>query len=218
MSSKLPSWLRMINWTVIFLTMLWIAYDRVLQPWMGWPLQFPTAILYSWFRDLAAFAMVIGLLHVVFVHVRRVWQAQPRWGYSLALLLVATGVVTMGLGDGAGLESTAMQWIYAHVLVPAETALMASTLFVLAGALWVALRLRRRGMHWLMLGLLPVLALQMPWINAYLPAPFAPYLDSALHLIATPVMRGLLLGTGLLLFATALQYILGLSHPPEPEA
>lgn len=218
MSSKLPFWLRMINWTVVFATLFWIAYDRVLQPWAGWPLGFPTTILYSWLRDLAALAMVVGLLHVVFVHLQRVWRAQTRWGYSLALLLATTGVVTMGLGDGAGLESTAVQWIYTHVLAPAEAALMASTLFVLAGALWVALRLRRRGMRWLLLGFLPVLALQMPWINAHVPAPFALYLDSALHLVATPVMRGLLLGTGLLLFATAFQYILGLPDPQEPKA
>ena len=217
MSAKLPAWLRMINWTVIFLTILWIAYDRVLQPLTSWPLNFPTVILYIWLRDLAAFAMIIGLLHVVFVHVQRVWRAQASWGYSLVLLLAATGVVTMGLGDGEGVKSTALQWIYAYVLVPAEAALMASALFVLAGALWVALRLRRRGVRWLMLGLLPVLALQMPWVNTYMPAPFAPYLDSALHLIVTPVMRGLLLGTGLLLFATAFQYILGLPNPQEPE-
>ncbi len=218
MSPKLPAWLRLINWTVIFLTVLWIVYDRILQPWTGWPLVFPTVVLYHWLRDLAALALVIGLLHVLFVHVRRVWRAQTDWGYSLALLLMTTGVVTMGLGDRAGLSSTALQWIYAYVLVPAEAALMASTLFVLAGALWVAVRLRRRGMRWLLLGLLPVLTLQMPWINAHMPAPFAPYLDNALHLVATPVMRGLLLGTGLLLFATTFQYLLGLPDPQEPDA
>ncbi len=217
MISKLPAWLHVINWTVIFLTMLWIVYDRILQPWVGWPLQFSTVPLYRWLRDLAAFAMAIGLIHVAFVHLQRVWRAQPRWGYSLALLLMATGVVTMGLGDETGLESTAIQWIYAYVLAPAEAALMASTLFVLAGALWVALRLRRRGMRWLLLGLLPVLALQMPWINAFMPAPLARYLDGALHLIVTPVMRGLLLGTGLLLSATVLQYILGLPNPEDQE-
>lgn len=207
----------MINWTVVFLTFLWIAYDRILQPNAAWPLQFSTAILYRWLRDLASLALLIGLLHVVFVHMQRVWLARSSWGYSLALLVVATGVTAMGFGDGKGLNGTALEWVYTYVLVPAESALMASTAFVLAGSLWVALRLRRRGVRWLILGLLPVLTLQMPWVNAFIPPPFARYLDNALHLIATPVMRGLLLGTGLLLVATAVQYLLGLPNQEDSE-
>lgn len=215
MSARLPAWLRMINWTVIFLTFLWVAYDRLLQPWADWPLHLSTSILYRWLQDLAALAFLTGLIHVIFVHVRTVWQARASWGYSLVLLAVATGVTAMGFGDGRGLDGTALQWVYTNILVPAESALMASTAFVLAGSLWVALRLRRRGMGWLFLGLLPTLALQMPWVSAYIPAPFAPYLDNALHLMVTPVMRGLLLGTGLLLVAATVQYLFGLPSQEE---
>ncbi len=218
MNTKLPPWLRTINWTIVFMTMLWIAYDRVLQPMAGWPITFSTSVLYNWLRDMAILAMGIGLMHVVFLHLRRVWQARSSWGYSLLLLVAATAVVAMGLGDGSGPNGAALQWVYAYVLAPAEAALMASTLFVLAGAVWVALRLRRRGAPWLILGLLPVLALQMPWVNALVPAPLAPYLDGALHLVATPVMRGLLLGTGLLLIASIFQYLVGQPGPPEPES
>ncbi len=218
MNSKLPPWLRMINWTVVFTTILWITYDRVLQPMVGWSITFSTSVLYSWLRDIAILAMGIGLMHVVFVHLRRVWQARSSWGYSLLLLVATTAVVAMGLGDGTGPNGAALQWVYAYVLAPAEAALMASTLFVLAGAVWVALRLRRRGMQWLIVGLLPALALQMPWVNAFVPVPLAPYLDGAMHLIATPVMRGLLLGTGLLLIASFVQYLVGEPRPPEPES
>lgn len=208
MNPRLPFWLRVLNWTAAFLALLWIAYDRALQPWLGTPLVTPTAGLYSWLRDLAAIAMAIGLLHLLFVHLRRVWSALPDWGYSLCLLAAAMTVATMGLIDN-GIHGQTLLKVYAHLLAPGEAALAASALFVLAGSVWAALRLRRRGARWLLLGMLSTLVLQMPWVNGMLPSEFTPYLEQATQLIVGPVMRGLLIGTGLVLFAAVIGYVAG---------
>ena len=217
MDVRLPVGLRILNWTVIFLTVIWIAYDRVVTPLWQPPLRLSAAPLYAGLLRMAAIALGIGLLHLAFVHVRRVWRAQPQWGYSLALLLACMGVVAFGLSDGQGLRSPAMDWVYAYVLAPGEAALMASTLFVLAGSVLVLLR-TRRGTGWLLLGLLPVLFFQMPWIHARMPAAFQPYLDNALHLFLTPVVRGLLLGSGFLILAAVARFLIGSQKSPVPRS
>ena len=59
------------------------------------------------------------------------------------------------------------------------------------------------------MGLLAVLVLQMPWVHDRLPIELAPSLDNMMHLMVTPVARGLLLGSGILITAVVIQFLLG---------
>lgn len=209
MSSRHPLWLRTLNWTIVFLLILWIVYDRTVVPMWNLPLRISTVPLYEWLLNMAAIALLAGLVHLVLVHFRRVWNARPEWGYSLVLLTTCTVVVTFGLSDLQGVDGPELQWIYTHLIVPGEAALMAATLFVLAGAFMVMLRTRRRGTGWCALGVTVVLLAQMPWLNALVPSALATTLDDMMHLVVTPVSRGLLLGSGILITATVIHFLLG---------
>ncbi len=202
-------WLHSLKWIVILGTMLWIVQDRMLARIWTMPFHVSTAPLYEWLVGLAALALGAGLIHIVYFHLRRVWQAQAEWGYSLLCLIICTAVLTVGIMEGRGVASTELIWIYTYVIAPGEMALMATTLFLLTGAFMILLRTRRRGTGWLTAGLLTVLVLQMPWLHNRLPPDLAPTLDNLMHLLVAPVSRGLLLGSGLLITVVAIQYLLG---------
>ncbi len=202
MHTHQPLWLRSLNWMVILLTIVWVVQDRVGAK----PLWISAAPLYTWLLVLAALALCAGLIHIVRFHFLRIWRAQRAWGYSLVCLITCTAVITFSLSAG---QESGRDWIYTHVIVPGEAALMATTLFLLIGAFMILLRTRRRGTGWLTTGLLTVLVLQMPWVHSRLPGEVAPTLNNLMHLIVTPVSRGLLLGSGILITAVVIQFLLG---------
>ncbi len=209
MQAHQPLWLRSLKWVVIFVTVIWVVQDRILNRLWEIPFHISTAPLYEWLLALAAIALFTGLIHIVRFHFLRVWHGQPEWGYSLICLITCTAVITFSLSEGQGVESVELRWIYANVIAPGEAALMATTLFLLTGAYMILLRTRRRGTGWLTMGLLAVLVLQMPWVHDRLPIELAPSLDNMMHLMVTPVARGLLLGSGILITAVVIQFLLG---------
>ena len=208
MHTHQPLWLRSLNWMVILLTIVWVVQDRIWARIGTMPLHVSAAPLYEWLLVLAAMALFAGLIHIVRFHFLRVWRAQREWGYSLACLITCTIVITFSLSE-PGTDSTELNWVYAHIIAPGEAALMATTLFLLSGTFMMMLRTRRRGTGWLTAGLLAVLVLQMPWIHSLLPSDLAPTLDNLMHLIVVPVSRGLLLGSGILITAVVIQFLLG---------
>lgn len=218
MSSRHPLWLRTLHWTLVMVTLGWVTYDLVLTPTWDLPLTLSTAPLYRILLNFAGLALLVGLGHIAWFHLMRIWRAQREWPLSLALLITLTAVVTLGVTDGGDHQSPGLSWVYRHVIAPGEAGLMAATLFLLTGAYLTMLRTRRKGVGWMTAGLLIVLVLQTPWMQDALPFTWLPLLDDTAHLIVVPVTRGILLGSGILIIANALQFLVGSTEEPSAPA
>ena len=99
--------------------------------------------LIEWATIIAAFGVLLGLVNVARVHGRRVVQREGGWPYSLALLLSALVVLTLGMIPGStGSGDPLVQWLFRYVLEPLATTFFSLLAFFLASAFFRALRLR----------------------------------------------------------------------------
>lgn len=186
----------------------WVLLDRLVGPLQLGSTELALAPVYSGYVTLAALAMLAGLVQICLFHVRRVWLAEEEWLYSLILLAATIGVATMGMFGGQGVASLQLGWVFRWVIAPAEEALMAATFFSLAGAYILALRRRRTSHRWFTVGFLAVLVLQLPWLQPLMPLPAQQWLDDSFALFATPVVRGVLLGTVIAACAFLVQHLI----------
>ena len=186
----------------------WVLLDRLVGPLKLGSTELALAPVYSDYVMLAALAMLAGLVQVCLFHMRRVWLAEEEWLYSLILLAATVGVATMGMFGGQGVASLQLGWVFRWVIAPAEEALMAATFFSLAGAYILVLRRRRTSHRWFTVGFLAVLALQLSWLQPLIPLPAQHWLDGSFALFATPVIRGVLLGTVITACAFLVQHLM----------
>jgi len=98
-------------------------------------------LLVDWAIVLAGFALLLGILNILSVHGGRVVRVRKGWGYSLVLLGSATGLALVTAIQGPSAAST--QVLVDMLIVPVGTALAALVLFVLVGAVFRMLRVRR---------------------------------------------------------------------------
>ncbi len=132
----------------------------------------------------------------------------------------AVGATTSGLASAGVL----MEWVFDSILAPSQRALFALLAFFVAAAAYDLLRVQRPSGRWMLLGALAVLLVQMPAAADVARAPLivAPAAasvasatggaitaaDAAFWLLDEPVtaaVRGVLLGSGLALLATAVR-------------
>ena len=60
------------------------------------------AILADWAVILAAFALILGILNVLSVHLNRTVRREKGWPYGLVLVIALLAVLILGLMPGAG--------------------------------------------------------------------------------------------------------------------
>jgi hypothetical protein len=181
-----------------------IVLDRVeLAP----QLRLLTTTLFSWMVLLAAFALLLGVANVAFVHLRRVYTGGRDWLASSALLLALVAVLLAGLLDPRGTTSPTVEWFFDALIAPGQATLFALLAFFTAAAAFRYLRIGRRGGAWMLVGALVIFAAQMPGLT------LSPTLASAVDwLLSAPVaaiFRGALLGSGLALLLAGVRFLLG---------
>ena len=175
---------------------------------------------------IAAFAAILGAFNVLHVHGTRVFRLRPGWFYSFVLLasmgvvLVIgawQGVTAMVLGEDAarqGVSGGVMLWLYQYILIPVQASLAALLPFLLAFAAYRTLRMRSAsgtvgGALFLITAIIVLLG-QVPLFN------LTPLRDLREWIIGVPAMagmRGILLGVGLGITATALRVLMGADRP-----
>jgi hypothetical protein len=175
---------------------------------------------------IAAFAAILGAFNVLHVHGTRIFRQRPGWFYSFVLLasmgvvLVIgswEGVTAMVLGQDAarqGVSGGVMLWLYQYILVPVQASLAALLPFLLAFAAYRTLRMRSAsgtvgGALFLITAIIVLLG-QVPLFN------LTPLRDLREWIIRVPAMagmRGILLGVGLGITATALRVLMGADRP-----
>ena len=170
---------------------------------------------------IAAFALFLGLLNVVRVHLRHIRKRTKTWHYSVLLLVslfvvLAVGLVTLtppsqaDQSQPSGLSHPALQWIFTNVMAPIQATLGALLAFLTLAAAYRLLRLRNAESAVLLVvavlvlagqasfGLLPVLPQLRDWI---------------LDVPALAGMRGILLGVALGTVLTGIRLLLGVERP-----
>jgi hypothetical protein len=160
---------------------------------------------------VAAFALVLGMVNVLTVHLSKVYSRDKGWGYSMVLL----GALFFTLGVGfltKGPASIYVQEIFETVLFPLEATLFSLLAFFVFTAAYRAFRVKsfETGLF-VTFGILVLLG-QVP-IGAMLWDQLPVIKDWVLDVPALAGARGILLGVALGTAATGLRVLLGLDRP-----
>jgi hypothetical protein len=170
-------------------------------------------VLYRWFVILSAFGLLLGVGHLLQIHLRRVIHGEAEWGLSLLLVATALATLVAGLLQRGGVTGPLVEWIFDAFLAPGAATLYALIIFFLAAAAYRYLRVTTPGGGWILAGVLLMVLLQMPLSSTFLPSAFG---EGMAWLLQAPVMatfRGALLGSALALILIGIRYLLGRAQP-----
>jgi hypothetical protein len=191
--------------TVLAVTLLTLGLDR-LGP--AGPLTALATELYGWALVLAAFALLLGVVNVGWVHLRRIVTGEPGWWQSLALLAVLLVVLITGLISPEGVRSPLVAWVFNSLIAPGQAALFALLAFFMAGAAYRYLRIGRPGAAWMLAGVTLVLIVQMPATHSLMPPDLAALVDWVMDVPGMAALRGVLLGSSFALLVMAFRFLL----------
>lgn len=160
---------------------------------------------------VAAFALVLGMVNVLTVHLNKIYSRNTGWGYSMVLL----GALFFTLGVGfltGGPASTQMQELFETVLFPLEATLFSLLAFFVVTAAYRAFRVKSFETGLFVIFGIIVLLGQVP-VGAMLWDQLPVIKDWVLDVPALSGARGILLGVALGTVATGLRVLLGLDRP-----
>ncbi len=169
-------------------------------------------VFVDWAIQLAAVALLIGVINLLRVHIRKIGSGGLNAGYSL--VTVAALVITFGLGIVMGPDHPWSLWIFNHIHVPIETSLMALLAIALAyaSARVLSRRLNLLAVLFVITTLVVLLGMgtfpwgEIPGISDIL----APWL---MRVPAVAGARGILMGVALGIVATGLRVLMGAERP-----
>ena len=160
---------------------------------------------------VAAFALVLGMVNVLTVHLGKMYTRDRSWGYSMVLL--GSMFLTLGVGFiTGGPASPQMQQLFEVVLFPLEATLFSLLGFFVVTAAFRAFRVKSFETGLFVTFAIIVLLGQVP-IGAMLWDQLPVIKDWVLDVPALSGARGILLGVALGTVATGLRVLLGLDRP-----
>ncbi len=177
---------------------------------------------FEWVLLLAGVALLLGVVNVVWLHIRRIALGQRDWALSLVLIAVLCAVAGAGLLNPTGVRSPLITWVFDAVIAPGQSALFAMLVFFMAAAAFQYLRIGRRGGVWMLIGFLVIVLAQTP-LGIAQPgdAGAAEFVTISTTIVAgagwfldAPVMaalRGVLIGGVLALLVVGLRLLIGRS-------
>lgn len=152
---------------------------------------------------VAAFALLLGLLNVLLVHVRKIRQRAPGWPYSLILILVVLTLLVLGGPGTAGPEAPAVAFAFDYFLLPLQAAVFSLLAFFILAVAFQAVRATSWEMLLFLAAALVVVIGSTPLAN--LAPAVATAKDFLLSVPVTAGARGILLGIALGVTATGLR-------------
>ena len=172
------------------------------------PMRAAATVLYEWTMLLSAFALLLGIANVTWVHVRRVIAGDTGWQQSLLLVIALLVVLAAGMFSTTGVRNPLVELLFDAIIAPGQATLFALLAFFMAAAAYRYLRIGRVGGTWLLAGVLLVFAVQMPVANASMPGPIANLVNWLVDVPAMAALRGALLGSAFALVIVAIRYLL----------
>jgi hypothetical protein len=168
-------------------------------------------VFLEWAVILAAFALLIGVFNLVYVHWRKTTAAQVASVYSFVFLISL--LLTVLVVGWFGPTHEFSLWIFNYVQVPLETSLMALLAVVLA---YACARLLRRRLNTVsvifVVTALIVLITATPIMGIDLPG-LSEFRSWVVRVPAVAGTRGILLGVALGIIATGLRILIGSDRP-----
>jgi len=163
----------------------------------------------KWLIIIAIFALLLGILNLIKVHVQKVARRRRDWLYSIvALFGVGLSIVTGFWGIGA--ESPFMK-VYNYVQIPMQATMFSLLAFYIASASFRTFRARTLEATLLLVAAVIVMLGRVPlesFVGRWLP-------DLAEWILDYPNMaakRGIMIGVGLGAISMALKIILGIER------
>lgn len=164
----------------------------------------------QWFLIISVFALILGLLNLVRLHINKLKKIDKGWGYSVVLLcgLVATIFTGAVWGIGAG---SPFDYIFVNIQQPMGATMFALLAFFIASASFRAFRARNIDATLLLLAAVVVMVGRVPIGNI---------LWNKLPLIADWIMtypnmagqRAIMIGIALGTVSYSLRVILGIER------
>jgi uncharacterized membrane protein YfcA len=164
----------------------------------------------KWLIIVLTFAMILGILNLVKIHVQKIQRRRRDWLYSIvALFGVAASLVT-GFGWGIDIGSPYMV-LYDYVQIPMQATMFSLLAFYIASAAFRTFRARTPEATLLLVAAVVVMLGRVPLeavVGRWLP-------DFAEWILDYPNMaakRGIMIGVGLGAISTALKIVLGIER------
>ena len=167
-----------------------------------------SSLFVSWASILFAFALVLGLLNLLAVHVNRIRQRIEGWPYSVVLVATVFIVLCAGLN---GVNSLSLNWIFRNVQVPLQATLLSLLVFFIASAAFRVYRTGSRAVLIMLAVATVVLLGQMPLADS-LSLDLVGATQWLRDVPAVAGARGIMLGVALGTIATGLRIILGVER------
>lgn len=174
------------------------------------PVRAAAIMLYQWGLILAAFALVLGVANVTWVHLRQIVVGSAGWPQSLALVAALLVTLLLGLTGADGVRNPLVEWVFDHVIAPGQATLFALPVFFMLVAAYRYLRIGRTGGAWMLAGLLVVVAGQMPGAQSLLPGALPALTAWLLDIAGMAALRGALLGSAFALLLVAIRALFAL--------
>jgi len=165
--------------------------------------------LYGWAVVLAAVALLLGAVNLLWVHILRIQHGQPGWWQSMLLVVALVAVLIAGFVNPSADRSPLVEWTFDSLLAPGYAALFALLAFFTASAIYQHLGLRSRSGRWVLVGLVAMALAQMPAARLFLPVIFSTAATWVVDVPLTATMRGALLGMALALVIVAVRFLMG---------
>jgi len=164
----------------------------------------------DWMQIIYVFALLVGALSFILLHLDKISKRQKGWGYNLVAIAGLLLMVFFGFYKGIQ-KGSLFLWMFDNLQVPMQSTMFSLLAFFVASAAYRGFRARNvQATILLIAGLLVILG-RVPlgeMLHSSIP-------DAATWVLNVPSMaarRGILIGIGLGTIATALRVIVGIER------
>jgi hypothetical protein len=163
-------------------------------------------VFVRWAIIVAAFAIILGFLNVLIVHLDKILGFKQGWFYSIFLILTMMTVLILGLIEGP--QGSLTSRIFQYILFPLQATIFSLLAFFVASAAYRSFRVRNWESALLVIFGVIVLLGQVPLWGALTSSK-----EWILGVLSMAGARGILLGVALGTVATGLRVLLGIDRP-----
>ncbi len=168
-----------------------------------------TQTLDKWYVVSVAFAVLVGAINQVSLHVSIIEKRKKNWGMSIVLLVCLFGTIIVGLSDTPSGET--YNAIFQATVVPLGASVFALLAFYITSAAYRAFRIRNLEAAVLLVSAGVVMLGRAP-IGATIWKGFPVITSWIMDIPNASAMRGILLGTYLGAFSQATKVLIGIER------
>jgi len=170
-------------------------------------------VLMRWAVLIAAWALILGIVNILYVHFIKVRDMEPGWPYSILLMVALFVTIVFGV---ISVDNEIMGMIFNYIHLPVETSLMALLAISLAVAGFRLVSQKRDWTSMVFVGTAFFVLLgtvQWPLLSKAMYQDLSGLRDWLVQVLASGGGRGILLGVALGAIVTGLRVLLAVDRP-----